>query len=206
VSHGAIPDRVAEGTRSGLSPIARAVASAGVSANTVTLLGGTLTLIGSALVAVNAPLLAIVVLAVGTIADTLDGQVAKAHGGGTKLGAFLDSTIDRVSDSALLAGAVAHGAAYANALLVWSGLIALVASSLVPYIRAKAESLGATAAVGPAPREARIVIYLAGVALWALSGSDAALLAAVALIALLSSITAALRAVHVGRQLQAKGR
>jgi CDP-diacylglycerol--glycerol-3-phosphate 3-phosphatidyltransferase len=206
VSHGAIPERVAEGTRSGLGPFARTLAAAGVSANAVTLFGGALTVAGSVLVALDAPLLALVVLAVGTLADTLDGQVAKAQGGGTKLGAFLDSTVDRVSDSALLAGAVARGAAAGNALLVAGALVALVASSLVPYVRAKAESLGAHATVGPAPREARIVIVLLGIALWALAGFEGAFVAAVLAVALLACVTAVMRVVHAGRQLQVKGR
>jgi CDP-diacylglycerol--glycerol-3-phosphate 3-phosphatidyltransferase len=206
MSHGAIPDRVAEGTRSGLAPFARTLAATGISPNAVTLIGGALTVAGAALIAAGMPRPALLVLLVGTLADTLDGQVAKARGGGTKLGAFLDSTVDRVSDSALLAGAVAAGAAYGDGLLVGAALVALVASSLVPYVRAKAESLGADATVGPAPREARTVIFLIGLGAWALFDLRLLFFAAVLTVAFLASITAVLRVVHVGRQLQIKGR
>jgi CDP-diacylglycerol--glycerol-3-phosphate 3-phosphatidyltransferase len=178
----------------------------GISANVVTIAGGALTIIGAALLAAGMPLASLLVLVIGTIADTLDGQIAKASGGGTRLGAFLDSTIDRVADGALFVGAAASGANLGQPLLLWSSLIALVASSLVPYVRAKAESLGVSASVGPAPREARIVIFLIGLAAWALLDFQSLFVAAVLALALLSSITFVLRVVHVGRQLSIKER
>jgi phosphatidylglycerophosphate synthase len=152
------------------------------------------------------PLPALLVLLIGTLADTLDGQIAKAAGGGTRLGAFLDSTIDRVADGALFVGAAAAGATLGQPLLLWSSLIALVAAFLVPYVRAKAESLGVSASVGPAPREARIVIFLVGLAAWAVFDLLALFVAAVVALALLSTITFVLRVVHVGRQLSIKER
>ena len=206
MSHGVVPDRVAEGARAGIGPLARALARTGVSANVVTIAGGALTIIGAALLAAGMPLASLLVLVIGTIADTLDGQIAKASGGGTRLGAFLDSTIDRVADGALFVGAAASGANLGQPLLLWSSLIALVASSLVPYVRAKAESLGVSASVGPAPREARILIFLIGLAAWALLDFQSLFVAAVLALALLSSITFVLRVVHVGRQLSIKER
>jgi phosphatidylinositol phosphate synthase len=206
MSHGVVPKQVAEGTRLGLAPVARRIAAAGVSANAVTILGGALTCIGAALLAVNMPLAALVVLAIGTLADTLDGQVAKAAGGGTAFGAFLDSTVDRLSDAALFIGTVLLAATTGRAALVWWGLVALTTSFLVSYVRAKAESMGVGASVGPAPREARIAIFLLGLAAWALLGLQLAFAAAVLIVALLSSVTLLVRLVHVGRQLSVKGR
>ena len=206
MSHGVVPKQVAEGTRVGLAPVARRIAAVGVSANAVTILGGALTCIGAALLAMNMPLAALVVLAIGTLADTLDGQVAKAAGGGTALGAFLDSTVDRLSDAALFIGTVLLAATTGQAALVWWGLVALTTSFLVSYVRAKAESMGVGASVGPAPREARIAIYLLGLAAWALLGLQLAFAAAVLIVALLSSVTLLVRVVHVGRQLSIKGR
>ena len=206
MSHGVVPKQVAEGTRVGLAPVARRIAAVGVSANAVTILGGALTCIGAALLAMNMPLAALVVLAIGTLADTLDGQVAKAAGGGTAFGAFLDSTVDRLSDAALFIGAVLLAATTGQAALVWWGLVALTTSFLVSYVRAKAESMGVGASVGPAPREARIAIFLLGLAAWALLGLQLAFAAAVLIVALLSSVTLLVRVVHVGRQLSIKGR
>jgi CDP-diacylglycerol--glycerol-3-phosphate 3-phosphatidyltransferase len=206
MSHGVVPDRVAEGGRAGIAPLARALAGMGISANAVTIAGGVLSVFGAGLLAAGMPLAALLVLLVGTIADTLDGQIAKASGGGTPLGAFLDSTVDRVADGALFVGAAASGAYLGQPLLLWSSLVALVASFLVPYVRAKAESLGVRASVGPAPREARIVIFLVGLAAWALLNLQALFVAAVLALAVLSSITFLLRVVHVGRQLSIKER
>jgi len=62
------------------------------------------------------------------------------------------------------------------------------------------------ASVGPTPREARIVIFLVGLAAWALFNLQALFVAAVLALALLSSITFVLRVVHVGRQLSTKER
>ena len=108
-----------------------------------------------------------------------------------RFGAFLDSPLDRLSDAALAIAAVWIGASALTVLdpffvhklvplpveigtadiLFWGGLLLLVSSFLVSYIRAKAESLGEGATVGLAPREARIAIYLLGVATWAVTGS-----------------------------------
>ena len=206
MSPGVVPDRVAEGARARIGPLARALAGMGISANAVTIAGGILSVIGAGLLAAGMPLSALLVLLIGTIADTLDGQIAKASGGGTRLGAFLDSTVDRVADGALFVGAAASGANLGQPLLLWSSLVALVASFLVPYVRAKAESLGVSASVGPAPREARVVIFLIGLAAWALLNLQALFVAAVLALALLSSITFVLRVVHVGRQLSIKER
>ena len=206
MSHGVVPDRVAEGARAGIGPLARALAGMGISANAVTIAGGVLSVVGAGLIAAGMPLPALAVLLIGTVADTLDGQIAKAAGGGTRLGAFLDSTVDRIADGALFVGAAASGAYLGQPVLLWSSLVALVASFLVPYVRAKAESLGVGASVGPAPREARIVIFLIGLAAWAIFDLQPVFVAAVLMLALLSSITFVLRVVHVGRQLSIKER
>lgn len=206
MSHGVVPTRVARGTRLGLAPIARGAARVGISANVVTLVGGGLTIIGAGLLAAGLPLAALVALLVGTLADTLDGQIAKAAGGGTAFGAFLDSTIDRLSDSALFVGTALLAVTIAQPPLLWLALIALVTSFLVPYVRAKAEALGVGATVGPAPREARIAIFLLGLAAWALFGLFLAFVTAVLVVALLATVTFVVRVVHVGRQLSIKGR
>jgi len=63
-----------------------------------------------------------------------------------------------------------------------------------------------TASVGPAPREARIVIFLIGLAAWAVFDVEAIFVAAIFALAVLSTITFVLRVVHVGRQLSIKER
>jgi CDP-diacylglycerol--glycerol-3-phosphate 3-phosphatidyltransferase len=192
-----VPKGAATATRGVLAPIARTLHGLGVSANAVTATGFALTCAGATFLATGQPAPALVILLIGTLADTLDGQVARLGGGGTKLGGFLDSTFDRLSDSALCAAAVILGGSRGDALLFLTAIVALVAGSLVPYIRAKAESLGVTASVGLAPREARLAIFILGVAAWALSDSLRLFATAVAVVALLSTITAIQRIAHV---------
>lgn len=201
MAHGVVPEGAARVTRQGMGPLARAVRAAGLSANAVTLLGVALTLAGAALVALEMPLAGLVLLLLGSLADTLDGLVARASGGGTKVGAFLDSTADRIADAALFSAAAWLGATRADAVLFWSAIAALSGSFLVSYTRAKAESLGVRATVGPAPREARLVILLLGLAGWALFGLGTAFVAGVAVVAILASITALQRIWVVARAL-----
>ena len=88
--------------------------------------------------------------------------------------------------------------------MFWGGLLLLVSSFLVSYIRAKAESLGEGASVGLAPREARIAIYLVGVAAWAVSGKPQLFAAAVAVVAFLATVTVVQRIAHMARSLNEK--
>lgn len=200
-THGIVPDRAARATRGGLAPVARRLHSAGVTANAVTGVGVLLTLAGAALVALDAPLAALLVLLVGSIADTLDGAIARESGGGTRLGAFFDSTADRVADAALFGAAAWLGSARGDRLLLAASLAALSVSFFVPYVRAKAESLGVSATVGPAPREARLVIFIAGIAAWALLGLPAAFTTAIVAVAILAAITFVQRVIAVRRAL-----
>ena len=197
-----VPRGAATGARGALTPIARALYSRGISANAVTVAGLLITLAGALLVALGQPAAALVVLLVGTLADTLDGQIARLSGGGTRLGAFLDSTFDRLSDAGLSVAALLAAVTHGDSLLFFSAILALVAGSLVPYVRAKAESLGVTASVGLAPREARLVLMVLGITAWAATGSLSLFGAAVAVVALLSTITAAQRIAHVVRALR----
>lgn len=197
-----VPKSAATGARGALAPLARALRSAGVSANAITVAGLLLTIAGAAVLAADRPAAALALLLAGALADTLDGQVARLSGGGTKLGAFLDSTFDRLSDSALTVAAIVIGAARGDTLLFASAIVALVSGSLVPYIRAKAESLGLGASVGLAPREARLVLQVLGVAAWAVTGSITLFVAATAIVAFLSTITAIQRVAHVARALR----
>jgi CDP-diacylglycerol--glycerol-3-phosphate 3-phosphatidyltransferase len=210
-----VPDRLAKSTRGGIAPVARRLHELGVSANAVTLVGFLIMLTGAALLASAQPGPALLVLLLGALSDTLDGQIARAAGGGTRFGAFLDSTLDRLSDAALAIAAVQLGAASAQAgsifatsattvALFWGGLLLLVSSFLVSYIRAKAESLGEGATVGLAPREARIAIFLVGVAAWAVTGNPQLFAVAVAVAAFLATITVIQRIAHMAMTLNEK--
>jgi archaetidylinositol phosphate synthase len=91
--------------------------------------------------------------------DIVDGAVARATNRVSRRGAFLDSTMDRVGESSIYLG-VLLGNSTSPALV----FLALVASMLVSYTRAKADSLSVNlAGVGIGERSERlIVIAVAG--------------------------------------------
>lgn len=198
--HGVVPVAAATGFRGALRPVVGALRALGVSPNAVSVTGALLVVAGAALLASGQPWPSLVLLGIGSAADTLDGQLARASGRESTFGEFLDSTLDRVSDAALFAGASALAGRLGHQTLLYLSLWALVASALVPYVRAKAESLGRDATVGLAPREARTAIALIGVALLAITGDPRVLAAASALVALLATVTVAQRIAHVHRQ------
>ena len=199
-----VPRSLATSVRGVLAPMARALHRLGVGANAVTVIGFLLTVLGATLLATAQPAAALVVLLLGTLSDALDGQVARLSGGGTRFGSFLDSTLDRLSDAALALAAVQLGATIPDAVLYGDGLILLVASFLVSYIRAKAESLGEGASLGIAPREARIALYLLGVAAWAATGLLWVFSATVAIAAFLATVTVIQRIAHMASALNEK--
>jgi len=86
--------------------------------------------------------------------DLVDGAVARATGRTSKRGAFLDSTLDRVAEVALFAGILLGG--YSTPLYV---LLALSASLLVSYTRAKGDALGVPlSGVGIGERSERLLV------------------------------------------------
>jgi phosphatidylglycerophosphate synthase len=134
------------------------------------------------------------------ILDTLDGRLARFRDQVTRWGAAIDSTLDRVSDMALLMGLAWY---YRHSWLLLMCLLSMTGSSLVPYVRARGEGLGVSIKDGLAQRVERVVCLGVGVALSPVI--EAVLfpgdphpmhwLAAVALVALAitSNLTAAMR-------------
>jgi CDP-diacylglycerol--glycerol-3-phosphate 3-phosphatidyltransferase len=146
-----------------LDPIGRALARAGVSPDVITVVGTIGVLIGAVGFAARGHLLTgLIVVTVSMLTDMLDGAVARARGGGTKWGALLDSTMDRIADGAVFAsvafwlGTSDRPASAAAALLV------LVGAFTVSYVKARAESLGFTCNVGIAERTERLLLIGAG--------------------------------------------
>ena len=106
-----------------------------------------------------------VLFVVGSIADILDGALARAASKGTVFGAFLDSTFDRVGEAAML-GAI--GIAFHhddNVLALATAFAAVIGSFLVSYTRAKAEALGLRGDVGFGSRVERVVLISVGLAI-----------------------------------------
>lgn len=160
-----------------MNPIARFLGRVGIHANTVTIFGLLLqvmvgVILGLGYIRLGGWLL----LFVGPF-DALDGAVARILGQRSRFGAFLDSTLDRLSDAALILGLTWHYLRQGTLLEVGLLLVSLVASMMVSYIRARAETLGFTCKVGLLTRMERVLLIgvlsalgLPGVLVYALSG------------------------------------
>ena len=119
-------------------------------------------------------------------------------GKGTPFGAFLDSTLDRIEEGIVLTGVAVWFAKEQNEAAVAAVVIAVLASLVVSYTRARAEALGVECKVGIADR-ARSASSSSRRA--SCSPSLGALEPAVYLLAALSSFTVVQRIFHVRRQL-----
>jgi CDP-diacylglycerol--glycerol-3-phosphate 3-phosphatidyltransferase len=95
--------------------------------------------------------------------DMLDGAMARERGGGTRFGAVLDATCDRISDGAVFCGLLWWIAFHMrDRLLVVATLICLVTSQVISYIKARAEASGLRGDGGIIERPERLIIVLTG--------------------------------------------
>jgi CDP-diacylglycerol--glycerol-3-phosphate 3-phosphatidyltransferase len=146
-----------------ITPLCRWLLSKGVTANLLSAIGG----LGASVSAIaffsqGNYFWGTLVTLFFVLFDLLDGTLARmSDSGGSKWGALLDSTLDRISDAALL-GSVAYFLMKSHDRLVPVFIVALVAGGLVSYIKARAEGLGVECNGGLAERTDRlIIIFLA---------------------------------------------
>jgi CDP-diacylglycerol--glycerol-3-phosphate 3-phosphatidyltransferase len=136
---------------------------------------------------------------VGSVCDTLDGRYSRMSGKGTQFGAFLDSTLDRIEEGVVLAAVAVLFSQAGDDRAVAAVVIAVLASLMVSYTRARAEALGVECKVGIADRAVRVVILSAALLLTSF-GLDV-LDIGVYVLAALSVITVVQRIWHVRAQL-----
>jgi len=130
--------------------------------------------------------------------DFLDGEVARRRGGGTAFGAFLDSTVDRLSDAAPLGGIMLHYSQHQADKYVALAFAAMVGSFLVSYARARAEGLKLRCETGILQRPERILLLSA-------AGLMNAVRPALWVLAVLSAVTAVQRILYVRRSIAETG-
>jgi CDP-diacylglycerol--glycerol-3-phosphate 3-phosphatidyltransferase len=103
------------------------------------------------------------IICVLALSDLFDGTMARlSSSGSSRWGGFLDSTIDRITDSAILLGVSLYLINQSDPL-AYVAIAALVTGLLVPYIRAKAESFGIACSGGIAERTERLIISLVAI-------------------------------------------
>lgn len=184
-------------------PIVDSLIRWGVRPNTVTTIGTLLVIASAVAFGVGRVRLGGLLYLVSGIVDTLDGAVARAQGQVTKFGAFYDSTLDRVGDGSTFmgiavfyvfapSGTVAH-----PELAIIMSMVAIIASLLVSYARARAEGLGIDCKVGLVQRAERIVLLGVPTVLVGAGPRGLLLFWIVAILAVASVITVVQRFVYV---------
>ncbi len=173
--------------------------------NAISLTGLALNLLAAALVWEQLFFLGGVAFVIGSIMDTLDGRYSRMSGKGTPFGAFLDSTLDRIEEGIVLTAVAGYFALQGDRIAAAAVVVAVLASLMVSYTRARAEALGVECKVGIATRPVRVVILSIGLifARGASLGNFQLLAPAVYVLAALSLVTVAQRIAHVRRELSA---
>ena len=175
-----------------LRPLVRWLSIMRVRPDTLTVIGWTLALCSAVLFGLGYARIAGVVMLLGGLFDALDGAVARESNRMSSFGAFLDSTLDRLSESSIFVGLMFF---YASASRPYEALLAGIAmtfSLLTSYARARAEGLNINCEVGILERAGRIVI-LSVLSIVGLPTVGLGLVAAGAL------VTTAQRILHVRR-------
>jgi CDP-diacylglycerol--glycerol-3-phosphate 3-phosphatidyltransferase len=144
-----------------IEPIARFGYKAGITPDMVTLFGAFGASFSALYLLVNGELFwASIAVTIFALSDLFDGAIARiSEKGATQWGAFLDSTCDRITDAAILMGLALYLIKQDDPL-VPAVLGCIVFGSLIPYIRAKAESYNIACSVGVAERTERLIIVL----------------------------------------------
>ncbi|MBC7463981.1 MAG: CDP-alcohol phosphatidyltransferase family protein [Actinobacteria bacterium] len=185
-----------------ITPMAKALLRVGLTPNSVTVVGA-IGLIASAFVFYPAGdfIWGTVAVSFFALSDLFDGTMARiSQKGSSRWGGFLDSTIDRITDSAVLMGLI-FALDNENDNLLPVALIALLTGILVPYIRAKAESLDVECHGGLAERTERLIIVLLAILLHGF-GVPFALATGIWLVAALGAVTSIQRILIVRRALR----
>ena len=219
-----LKERLKHGAHAVLGPVVTALAGLGLKADHLTWLGLVLGVAAGAAFFDGRSRLAALLLAAGGVCDILDGELARRSGRTSRFGAFLDSTLDRLSEAVALVGIAGFGVRNLEVLVLdperaareielgldpvaWLGLVlfamlSLVGSFMVSYTRARAEGLGLECRVGWFERPERLVLLIAAGALQVFWALPVALL----LLTVLSFTTAAQRVAHVHRHTRGAGR
>lgn len=154
-----LPQWLQDGFVNLLNPLVKLFTKWNINPNTFTVWGLIITTFGTVVIFANPQWVRIagVLILVGGICDILDGKLARSSGRVTKFGALFDSSIDRYSEVIMFFGIAAYYVRQDNYLLSVVTFIALGGSTMVSYVRARAESLGFEAKVGMMQRPERIV-------------------------------------------------
>lgn len=159
-----------------LDPIVRGLAAARVTPAMLTTAGFLGNVLAAWLAAQGDLRPAGVAVLVFSALDMLDGALARATGRASRFGALYDSTLDRLSEAAVLGGLLWHALQSGSDEQALLAFVAAVGSLMVSYVRARSEGLGLALRDGLFTRSERVVLVgvalilgFAHAALWALA-------------------------------------
>ena len=190
-------DRIHRSLDQRLLPLCEVLARHGARPNQITLAGTLVCLLGALLVAADYLVVGGLIWLTGSALDMLDGALARSQNQVSRGGAFLDSTLDRISEGVLFTAIAYHFASQGAAAEAALTVLALLGALLVSYTRARAEALGVECKVGIITRAERVVLLSLGLCLGLVAP-------AIALLALLGGIAVAQRIHHTLQELDGK--
>lgn len=168
-----------------VTPVARGLARAGITPNVITVVGSVGVSAGAlSLYPTGHLFIGTLVCTAFVFSDLVDGTLARITGSAGRWGAFLDSSMDRLTEAAVFSGLIVwffRGGH--DPLLAGVALFCLVAGAIVSYVKARAEGLGMEADVGIAAHAEKLLItltaaglaglgvpYVLAIGLWLLAG------------------------------------
>lgn len=182
-------------------PIAGLLARTPLTPNFLTWFGFLLVLGAAWLIAAGYPFAGGWAVLGASLFDTLDGALARLTNRVTKFGAFLDSTLDRLADAAILFAIIILGLQDGSSATVLLACLALIGSLLVSYARARAEAVDLKGEVGILTRAERIGLLVLGLLL---NQIDYALIVILGIVTVLSFVTVAQRIIFVWQQTRSR--
>lgn len=189
-----IRGRLHDWASSALEPIGRTLSRWGLSPNQVTWGGTVLNLVAAALIVNGSLVVAGITWLLAGLLDLIDGSMARSQERTSAFGAYLDSTLDRVSDGVVYSAIIYHFALQGEPVYAAVATLALLGALLTSYTRARAQSLNIECRVGLVTRAERILLLGLGLCFsW--------LVEIIFILFVLSAVTVAQRVLDARRQL-----
>lgn len=173
-----------------LAPLVILLSRLHLSPNQVSIAGFLLTLVSAGILIAGYPVTAGGLFLLASSLDIFDGALARLEKKATPFGAFLDSTLDRVSEGAIFMAIAYRFALEGQAIAVAGVVLAMLGGMLTSYIRARAEALGIPCTMGWVSRPERVILIGVGLIF-------GLLIETVYLLAALGLLTAGQRFFHV---------
>jgi len=179
-------------------PVVSLLARTSITPNMVTWFGLILILVAASLAGIGYLFAAGLVVLISGFFDIIDGALARTTNHVTRFGGVLDSTLDRLSEAAILIGIMAYylfnPVDFQEWVIILIG-ITMIASFLVSYVRSRAEADKISCQVGIFTRAERVIILALGLLI-------NQVIIILIVIAILSIVRVVQRLVHVYQETQ----